>query len=161
MVPPGPAPFPSPPSSHLAMARKANSTFMPVLALVSMKGTPYSCQGERVLRASLCLPPPVPLPTRQPLTLASVSPSSERITLSLLTSAYKPRRVTLGKEAPARPSPAPSGPSVALGVGTARPLLVACGTAGCMTGTGRGFHLVQEQFPSRQAWNLTPSWGGG
>lgn len=44
LVPPCPARFPSLLSSYLAMARKANSTFMPVLALVSMKGTPYSCQ---------------------------------------------------------------------------------------------------------------------
>lgn len=35
-------------SSYLAIARKANSTFMPVLALVSMKGTPYSCPGESI-----------------------------------------------------------------------------------------------------------------
>lgn len=35
-----------PPCTHRAMARKASSTFMPVLALVSMKGTPYSCEGS-------------------------------------------------------------------------------------------------------------------
>lgn len=49
-------------SSYLAMARKANSTFMPVLALVSMKGTPYSCQGEGIFRTHLCLSLPLALP---------------------------------------------------------------------------------------------------
>lgn len=86
MVPPCPARFPSLLSSHLAMARKANSTFMPVLALVSMKGTPYSCQGECPQGQPL-VAPTRRLAHRQSLTLASISPSSERITLPLLTSA--------------------------------------------------------------------------
>lgn len=73
-------------SSYLAMARKANSTFMPVLALVSMKGTPYS--------------------------LASVSPSSKRITLSLLTSACQAQvgHSGEGNLDPSWPLSAPAGP---------------------------------------------------
>lgn len=141
MVPPCPARFPSLLSSHLAMARKANSTFMPVLALVSMKGTPYSCQGKSVLRASLWLPPPITLPigNHLPWLVSLRPPNVSPFHCSHLP--VKPRWVTLEKEAltPAGPSPAPAGPSFALGAGTARPLLVACGTVGSMIGMGPGF----------------------
>lgn len=142
MVPPRLARFPSLLSSHLAMARKANSTFMPVLALVSMKGTPYSCQRETVLRAGLQLPPPLVLPTGGHLPWpASLHPQNvSPFHCSHLP--VKPRWVTLGKEAltPAGPSPAPAGPSFAPGAGTARPLLVACGTASGMIG-------MEPEFP--------------
>lgn len=123
-VPPRPAHFPSLSSSHLAMARKANSTFMPVLALVSRKGTPYSCPGESVLRASLGLPPPFTLSHRNHLPW----PGSLRLRNgSLFRCSYppvKPKWVTLGKEASA-----PAGPYFAPEAGTACPLLVAQGTA--------------------------------
>lgn len=35
------------PLTYLAMAVNAKSTFRPLLALVSMKGTPYSCRTRR------------------------------------------------------------------------------------------------------------------
>lgn len=69
------SPFPSPLSSHLAMARKANSTFMPVLALVSMKGTPYSCQGEQCPQDQ-----PLVAPTRHPAHRAATHPG-ERLSV--------------------------------------------------------------------------------
>lgn len=125
-----PAQFPSLLGSHLAMARKANSTFMPVLALVSMKGTPYSCQGESVLRTSLWLPPPLTVSTGSHLPwLASLRP----LNVSPFHCSHlpvKPRWVTLEKEAlaPAGPSPAPAGPSFPQEQALPRPLLVAYGT---------------------------------
>ena len=98
MVPPCPARFSSLLSSYLAMARKANSTFMPVLALVSMKGTPYSCQEENVLRASLWLSPPLTLPTGSHLPWpVSLRPrNGSPVHCSHLP--VKPRWVTLGKK---------------------------------------------------------------
>lgn len=42
------------------MARKASSTFIPVLALVSMKGTPYSCKGGTAPSGGSPRPPPAP-----------------------------------------------------------------------------------------------------
>lgn len=112
MVPPCPTWFPSLLSSHLAMARKANSTFMPVLALVSMKGTPYSCQGESILRASLWLPRPLTLPTGSHLPWpASLHPPNGSL-VHCSHPPVKPRWVTLGKEAltPHGPSSAPGWP---------------------------------------------------
>lgn len=49
------------PGTHLAMARKASSTFMPVLALVSMKGTPYSCKSSMTPSVAVPRWPPVSL----------------------------------------------------------------------------------------------------
>lgn len=135
-----PAHSPPPLSSHLAMARKANSTFMPVLALVSMKGTPYSCQGERPQGPSLVAPTRhLPTDSRLPWPASLRPPNVSPFHCSRLP--VKPRWVTLGKEAltPAGPSPAPTGPSFAPGAGAARPLLVAGGTAGGMIGMGPGF----------------------
>lgn len=48
------------PGTHLAMARKASSTFMPVLALVSMKGTPYSWKGSTTPSVAIPKMPPGP-----------------------------------------------------------------------------------------------------
>lgn len=61
LLPPLPAPC-----THLAMARKASSTFIPVLALVSMKGTPYSCEGGTAPSGGSPRPPPAP-PKSPPL----------------------------------------------------------------------------------------------
>jgi hypothetical protein len=104
------------------MARKANSTFMPVLALVSMKGTPYSCSEESVLRASLWLvhhPTPSPsISSHLPWPVSLHPLNGSPFHCSHLP--VKPMWVSLGKEALT-----PVGPSLALGAGTACPLLVA------------------------------------
>lgn len=145
-----PCTLPSQLSTHLAMARKASSTFMPVLALVSMKGTPYSCQGESVLHGQSRAAPIPPLPPPgQSLTLASISPSSERITLSVLTSACQARWVTLGEGCLD-----PQGLSLCPGSRTSRPLLVACRTAGGLIHPGPG---PPPQVLSSQQEDLTPT----
>lgn len=156
MVPPCHARLPSLFCSYLAMARKANSTFMPVLALVSMKGTPYSCQEENVLRASLWLLPPLVLPTGSHLPWpVSLHPLNGSL-FHCSHPPVKPRWVTLGKETstPAGPSPAWAGPSLAAGAATACPLLVACGTAGGMIGLEPGFLPCSgcvTQLPARES----------
>lgn len=69
------------PVTYLAMAVNANSTLRPLFALVSMKGTPYSC-GTRVRRLTRGVPggsrlPPSPSSPRwrqcQPRELAACS----------------------------------------------------------------------------------------
>lgn len=78
--------------------------------------------GEHILRACFWPFSPFTQPHWQSLTLANVSPSSERITLSLLTSACQAHTVNqlLGKE-----DSTPESPSFAPGASTTCPLLVA------------------------------------
>ena len=122
---------PSQLSTHLAMVRKASSTFMPVLALVSMKGTPYSCQGESVLRGQSWA---APIPSRPPPASHLPWPASLRpLSGSPFHCSHlpvKPRWVTLGEGC--------LGPSLCPGSGTSCPLLVVCGTAGGLIHPGPG-----------------------
>ena len=133
------------------MARKANSTFMPVLALVSMKGTPYSCQGESVGNGPppAAPPPPPPRPATGshllwPASLRPLNGSPSHCSHPPV----KPKWVTPGKEAltPAGTSPAPPAHL------SACPLLVACGTVGEALGLGPGFCCL---------WALTQLPAGG
>lgn len=124
--PPCPGWAPSPCSSHLAIARKANSTFMPVLALVSMKGTPYSCRrrggvlraGPRCSSLHPALAPPVATHPGQRLPV--LRPDHSFTAHIRLSSRYGS---LWGKAALT-----PTGPAFARGAGAACPLLVAKGT---------------------------------
>lgn len=153
--PPCPGWAPSPCSSHLAIARKANSTFMPVLALVSMKGTPYSCRrrggvlraGPRCSSLHPALAPPVATHPGQRLPV--LRPDHSFTAHIRLSSRYGS---LWGKAALT-----PTGPAFARGAGAACPLLVAKGTESrCLRLRGDFCFLFQAVLPSPAGTHLTP-----
>lgn len=136
------------------MARKANSTFMPVLALVSMKGTPYSCQGESVGNGP---PPAAPPPRPRPATGSHLLwPASLRPLNGSPSHCshppVKPKWVIPGKEAltPTGTSPAP--PAHFSAPGSRHCLPSAGGLWDCGRGAGPGARasVVFGLLPSSQ-----------